>query len=139
MIFGGKLMREAMELAFCCCAKTIHSRPVFLSLDPSAFKKSVPVGSILYLSAVVAYAETTPEGYPQLQVRVDTTVRDVAHASVAEDSGTFNFTFVAPEMKTPLKIMPRTYDEFVKYIDAKRRADQAKQEGEGEVNRDGIM
>ena len=45
MIFGGFLLKQTFELAFCCAASFAHTRPVFVSLDPSTFKNPVPVGS----------------------------------------------------------------------------------------------
>lgn len=68
-IFGGFLMKQAFELAFCCCANFAHTRPSFVSLDPSTFMNPVPVGSVLYLSAIVAYTD------PPL----------VAHGKISED------------------------------------------------------
>lgn len=108
MIFGGYLLRSTVELAFCCCSAFAHSRPTFLSLDPSTFDAPVPVGSILYLTATVAYTEPYKHGC-RVQVRVNSSVRDVEHGSVVE-TGVFNYTFF---VETNLKIMPKTYSEFV--------------------------
>ncbi|KAL9098741.1 MAG: hypothetical protein Q9163_005656 [Psora crenata] len=60
MIFGGFLLKQSFELAFCCCAAFSNTRPIFLSLDPSTFENPVPVGSVLYLTATVAYTEPPP-------------------------------------------------------------------------------
>ena len=57
MIFGGYLLKETFELAFCCAASFSHSRPIFVSLDPSTFENPVPVGSVLYLRATVSYTD----------------------------------------------------------------------------------
>jgi len=56
-IFGGFLMKQTFELAFCCCASFAQARPSFVSLDPSTFMNPVPVGSVLYLTATVAYTD----------------------------------------------------------------------------------
>jgi acyl-CoA hydrolase len=64
MIFGGYLLKETFELAFCCAASFSHSRPTFISLDPSTFENPVPVGSVLYLRATVSYTDP-----PALSVR----------------------------------------------------------------------
>ena len=58
MIFGGYLLKQTFELAFCCAASFAHSRPTFLSIDPSTFENPVPVGSLLYLTATVAYTDS---------------------------------------------------------------------------------
>lgn len=108
MIFGGYLLRSTVELAFCCCSAFAHSRPTFLSLDPSTFDAPVPVGSILYLTATVAYTEPYKHGC-RVQVRVDSAVRDVEHGSVVE-TGVFNYTFF---VNKHLEVMPKTYSEFV--------------------------
>ncbi|KAF2101122.1 Thioesterase/thiol ester dehydrase-isomerase [Rhizodiscina lignyota] len=129
MIFGGFLLKQTFELAFCCAASFSHSRPSFLSLDPSTFENPVPVGSVLYLTATVVYtdpplvsvsgdASTPPKPYTRVQVRVDSKVRNVEHGET-KPTGTFNYTFTVDK---ELKVMPRTYGEFMMYIDARRRA-----------------
>ncbi|KAI5853946.1 HotDog domain-containing protein [Tricharina praecox] len=123
MIFGGYLMRQTMELAFCCCSAFAHTRPTFVSLDPSTFLAPVPVGSILYLTATVAYTEPGSKGGSRVQVRVQSKVRDVEHGKVVE-TGVFNYTFYVDK---DLQVMPVTYSEFIDYIDARRRAKQIAQ------------
>ncbi|KAI4141877.1 MAG: hypothetical protein L6R39_005152, partial [Caloplaca ligustica] len=102
MIFGGYLLKTTFELAFCCCAAVSHARPTFLSLDPSTFENPVPVGSVLYLKATVAYTEPVPpvagetDGKAttttRVQIRVDSKVRDIEHGST-RPTGQFNYTF----------------------------------------------
>ena len=110
-IFGGYLLKETMELAFCCCSAFAHCRPTFLSLDPSTFDAPVPVGSILYLKATVAYTEHWKEG-SRVQVSVQSSVRNVEHGSFA-GTGVFNYTFFVGRK---LEVMPVTYSEFVSYV-----------------------
>lgn len=57
MIFGGYLMRQTFELAYCTAAAFSHAFPRFISLDQTTFKAPVPVGSVLYMSAKVVYTE----------------------------------------------------------------------------------
>jgi acyl-coenzyme A thioesterase 9 len=138
MIFGGFLLKQTFELAFCCAASFSHTRPTFLSLDPSTFQNPVPVGSVLYLTATVTYADppvvsTAEEDdlrsaigetmgganeRTRIQVRVDTKVRNVEHGET-KPTGQFNYSFV---IEKNVKIMPRTYTEFMMYVDARRRA-----------------
>ncbi|KAJ9243749.1 hypothetical protein DTO169E5_2378 [Paecilomyces variotii] len=127
MIFGGFLLRQSFELAFCCAASFAHARPTFIALDPSTFENPVPVGSVLYLRASVSYTE--PEGkegdetkFTKVQVRVDTKVRDVEHGT-RKSTGMFNYTFL---VEKDIQVMPKTYDEFMIWIDARRRAENAK-------------
>ncbi|PYH47491.1 uncharacterized protein BP01DRAFT_354688 [Aspergillus saccharolyticus JOP 1030-1] len=136
MIFGGFLLKETFELAFCCAASFSHSRPNFISLDPSTFENSVPVGSVLYLRATVAFTEPYSEGgsdggsgsggsgstsYTKVRVRVDTQVRDVEHGT-KKPAGMFNYTFL---VEGDVQVMPQTYGEFMVWTDARRRSENA--------------
>lgn len=130
MIFGGFLLKQTFELAFCCAASFAHTRPTFVSLDPSTFQNPVPVGSVLYLTATVVYTdpplvpaqgESSPSAeskYTRVQVRVDSKVRDVEHGG-SKPTGQFNYTFT---VERDIRVMPRTYSEFMMYVDARRRA-----------------
>jgi acyl-coenzyme A thioesterase 9 len=126
MIFGGFLLKQSFELAFCCAASFSHARPNFISLDPSTFENPVPVGSVLYLRATVAYTEPLErEGadskYTKVQVRVDTKVRDVEHGS-KKSTGQFNYTFL---VEKDIQVMPKSYGEFMLWTDARRRSQNA--------------
>ncbi|RSL82958.1 hypothetical protein CEP51_004796 [Fusarium floridanum] len=131
MIFGGFHLKQTFELAFCCAASFAHARPTFISADPCTFRNPVPVGSVLYLTATVAYTDpplleedgTEPKQkdpnrpMTRVHVRVDSKVRDVEHG-VAKSTGQFNYTFSVPK---DLKVLPHTYEEYMIYIDARRR------------------
>lgn len=129
MIFGGYLLKQTFELAFCCAASFAHTRPTFVSLDPSTFQNPVPVGSVLYLTATVVFTDPplvnaesdSHEGgetnQTRIQVRVDSKVRDVEHGQ-AKPTGQFNYTFTVDK---DIKVMPRSYSEFMMYVDARRR------------------
>lgn len=141
MIFGGYLLKQSFELAFCCAASFSHSRPTFISLDPSTFENPVPVGSVLYLTATVAYtdpplvnlgpsAEATVEvgdklvnNYTRVQIRIDSKVRNIEHGET-KPTGQFNYTFL---VEKDVKIMPRSYSEFMIWVDARRRAERVKE------------
>src|SRR6266498_575699 len=111
MIFGGFLLKQTFELAFCCVASFSHSRPTFISLDPSTFDNPVPVGSVLYLTATVVYTDPplvhsgnevpNTSGHTRVQIRVDSKVRDVQHGET-KPTGQFNYTFL---IEKDLKIM----------------------------------
>lgn len=135
-IFGGFLLKQTFELAFCCAASFAHTRPTFVSLDPSTFENPVPVGSVLYLTATVVYTDpplvqgqtdgAAPEHsrsdtqQTRVQIRVDSKVRNVEHGET-KPTGQFNYTFTVDRN---IKVLPRTYTEFMMYIDARRRARQ---------------
>jgi len=159
MIFGGFLLKQTFELAFCCAASFSHTRPTFLSLDPSTFDNPVPVGSVLYCTATVAYTEpplvdtsgnvnitggdTKTAGgeakvtdsskesrFTRVQIRVDSKVRDIEHGNT-KPTGQFNYTFL---IERDIKVMPRTYSEFMIWVDARRRAERVgKVMDEGEM------
>ena len=143
MIFGGFLLKQTFELAFCCAASFSHSRPTFVSLDPSTFDNPVPVGSILYLEATVAYTESVAtettrdspiidvgprpnadgpaeQKYTRVQIRIDSKVRNVEHRET-KPTGQFNYTFL---VNKDIRVMPRSYSEFMIWIDARRRAER---------------
>ena len=141
MIFGGFLLKQTFELAFCCCAAFSHARPTFINLDPSTFENPVPVGSVLYLTATIAYTDpplvspsdqsaigntevkdTSSHRFTRVQVRVDSKVRNVEHGET-KPTGQFNYTFL---VENDVKVMPQTYSEFMVWVDARRRAQRAK-------------
>ncbi|KAI9717712.1 MAG: hypothetical protein M1828_007115 [Chrysothrix sp. TS-e1954] len=134
-IFGGFLLKQTFELAFCCAANFSHARPTFVSADPCTFLNPVPVGSVLYLTARIVFTESVSSddqedesharsasesfsGITRLQVRVDSRVRNVEHGT-SKPTGRFHYTFTVPRK---LVVMPSTYQEFMYYIDARRRA-----------------
>ncbi|KAJ5035287.1 HotDog domain-containing protein [Bipolaris maydis] len=89
---------------------------------------------ILYLTATVVYTDPPLIGapgeefdenseYTRVQIRVDSKVRDVEHGH-SKPTGQFNYTFTVPKN---IRVMPRTYQEFMMYIDARRRAAQVRQ------------
>ncbi|CAD6575103.1 MAG: hypothetical protein ASARMPRED_007059 [Alectoria sarmentosa] len=151
MIFGGFLLKQTFELAFCCAAAFSHSRPTFVSLDPSTFENPVPVGSVLYLTATVAYTDPPPvtttsagdgveetaeghgEKYTRVQIRIDSKVRNIEHGET-KPTGQFNYTFL---VERDIRVMPSTYSEFMIWIDARRRAESVRASIEGQTGRGG--
>ncbi|KAJ5666163.1 uncharacterized protein N7477_008611 [Penicillium maclennaniae] len=125
MIFGGFLLKQSFELAFCCAASFARARPNFLALDPLTFENPVPVGSVLYLRATIAYTEPEEREdrgkFTRVQVRADSKVRDVEHGT-KKSTGMFNYTFL---VEGDIKVMPKSYGEFMLWTDARRRARNA--------------
>ncbi|KAL1902387.1 hypothetical protein Sste5346_001367 [Sporothrix stenoceras] len=130
MIFGGYHLKQTFELAFCAAASFAHARPTFVSADPCTFRSPVPVGSVLYLTATVAYTdpavveEDGSEGdskdsppLTRVHVRVDSKVREMEHGT-ARVTGQFHYTFTVPK---DVRVLPHTYEEYMRYIDARRR------------------
>lgn len=147
MIFGGFLLKSTFELAFTCASAFSHTRPTFIALDPSTFENPVPVGSVLYLTATVAYTDSpivagvdevkaSPEGSTRIQVRVDSKIRNVEHGET-KPTGQFNYTFEVPN---DVKIVPQTYSQFMMYLDARRRSRRATGCMKGnESNKENVM
>ena len=90
--------------------------------------------SILYLTATVVYTDPpligapdetidSESNYTRVQIRVDSKVRDVEHGR-SKPTGQFNYTF---NVEKNIRVMPRTYQEFMMYLDARRRAEQIKE------------
>ncbi|KAH8590251.1 HotDog domain-containing protein [Bisporella sp. PMI_857] len=142
MIFGGFLLKSTFELAFTCASAISHSRPSFIALDPSTFENPVPVGSVLYLTATVAYTDSplvlsgdkkaSPEGSTRIQVRVDSKVRNIEHGET-KPTGQFNYTFEVPK---DIKIIPQTYSQFMMYLDARRRVNRTNSSLEQKQNKE---
>lgn len=57
IIFGGYLLRQTFELAYCAAGAFSRSYPRFISLDNTTFKAPVPVGCVLSMEAEVCYTE----------------------------------------------------------------------------------
>lgn len=145
MIFGGYLLKQTFELAFCCAASFSHSRPTFISLDPSTFENPVPVGSVLYLTATVAYTdsplvkmsptadihgetdEDSERKCTRVQIRIDSKVRNIEHGET-KPTGQFNYTFL---VEKDIKVIPRTYSEFMIWVDARRRGESVRESVDG--------
>lgn len=61
IIFGGYLLRQTFELAYCAAGAFSRAAPRFVSLDNTTFKAPVPVGSVLFMDAEVCYTEHVHE------------------------------------------------------------------------------
>jgi acyl-coenzyme A thioesterase 9 len=126
MIFGGYLLRQSFELAYCASAQFALLAPRFVSLDSTTFKQPVPVGSVLSMTATIVYTEhikgddhddssdhfdfSLPptnklssnkdaflsEPGTLIQVSVDTTIKALDSVS-AKESGTFIYSFFVPK------------------------------------------
>lgn len=124
MIFGGYLLRQSFELAYCSSAAFSSAGPRFVSLDSTTFKAPVPVGSVLTMSATVTYTEhlhdETDDGHDSpfnlpatnaispnsgafllepgtlVQVKVDTWIRDLDSPD-SKESGCFVYSFFVPK------------------------------------------
>lgn len=137
MIFGGYMMRQTFELAYGCAAAFSHLPPRFVSLDTVTFRNPVPVGSVLHLTAFVAYTqpskreirmvegETDVQDGMLIQVRVQSVVRGLDKDD-HKDAGTFIYSFFV-EGKSDYTMIPQSYEEMMIYLEGKRQASQSQE------------
>ncbi len=57
-----------------------------------------------------------------MQIRIDSKVRDIEHGST-KPTGQFNYTFL---VERDISVMPQTYEEFMIWVDARRRAERVR-------------
>lgn len=133
MIFGGYLLRQAFELAYCAAAAFSSAGPRFVSLDSTTFKAPVPVGSVLSMEASVSYTEhlqdpaadlqssgspfnlpltnkisLNPDAFllepgTLVQVKVDTRIQNL-DSTEPKESGCFIYSFFVPGSATKLPL-----------------------------------
>ncbi|KAG9096285.1 hypothetical protein FS749_008780 [Ceratobasidium sp. UAMH 11750] len=122
-VFGGYLMRLAYEIGYTNAYLFTRAPLRFLSLDGIAFKKPVPIGSILRLTSIMTHTASCDEFAAVAHVRVQA---DVIDPATGEENltNTFSFTWVR-EDGPPLRRMvaPRTYAEAMQWIEGKRALD----------------
>lgn len=119
-IFGGFIMKKALELSFATASTFLRSKaPIVLSMDGVTFRKPVYVGSLLSMKAGIVYAP----GYPHrsIQVRVVAAVIDI-EKNTKETTNVFYFTLSCADdhIKVP-RVLPRTYAEIMLWLDGRRR------------------
>jgi acyl-coenzyme A thioesterase 9 len=117
-IFGGYLLRQAYELAFSCATLFLQTRPSFLSLDDNAFLKPVEVGTIVSFTAAIVYT-----GKSTMQVRVEVEVINPQLGS-RETTNVFHFAFSGPVRN---KVLPRTYEEAILFLEGRRIHEKGKE------------
>uniref|UniRef100_A0A0G4H9Z4 HotDog ACOT-type domain-containing protein n=1 Tax=Chromera velia CCMP2878 TaxID=1169474 RepID=A0A0G4H9Z4_9ALVE len=124
-MFGGYLFRKAFELSWLTAKQFLgtHS-PEFLGTDSVFFIKPVEVGAFLHSVARVSFAVPS-----EVHVRVDLFQVDPSNQT-RDLSTSFHFYYGAkrdPETKTtvpPPPVYPRTYGDYMLYLDARRRFKQ---------------
>ena len=133
LIFGGFLMREALELGFTCGILFSRSQLHFLAVDELAFKHPVPIGAVLQLTAQVVYTQEEEE--PRCETASPPILSQLIHVEVIADvlntqtgdrktTNTFHFTYRL-ECPPQYTVRPGTYPEAMKYLEGKRRVSAA--------------
>jgi len=112
-IFGGYLMRNAVELSFITASIYSRSRPYIECILDIAFFSRIRVNSFIKITAYVVY---TYEKYMQLL-----TVIQVMNANNFEEftTNTFHLTYSVDQ---PVKeVLPSTYQETLWYIEGRKK------------------
>ncbi|KAL0281304.1 UNVERIFIED_CONTAM: hypothetical protein PYX00_002332 [Menopon gallinae] len=111
-VFGGFLMRQALELSW--NASYIYSKwkPRLLHISDIIFHRPVDVGSMLQMSAYVTYTE---KNYVQILVYAEVLNQKTGKTST---TNFFNYTYEAREIVSP--ILPQSYHEAMMYLDGRR-------------------
>ncbi|CUA68961.1 Acyl-coenzyme A thioesterase 9, mitochondrial [Rhizoctonia solani] len=108
-VFGGYLMRLAYEIGYTNAYMFTRAPLRFLSLDGIAFKKPVPIGSILRLTSHISHTTSNAEFAAVAHVQVQAEVIDPV---TGEDNltNTFRFTWVRENGPALQRlVIPRTY------------------------------
>lgn len=111
-VFGGFLMRMALELAWIVAHQHSKRRPKLMHISDISFKKPVDVGSLLGMRSQVIYTE-----HNYMQVVVHAEVCD-AFTGQTSTTNMFHYTYESPEPVLP--VVPNTYQEVMLYIDGRR-------------------
>ncbi|KAK7864861.1 hypothetical protein R5R35_012497 [Gryllus longicercus] len=111
-VFGGFLMRQALELSWTSAYLYSKVRPKLLHISDIGFFKPVDVGSLLQMHSHVIYTE-----FNYIMVLV--------HAQVLDPSGmlstTNNFYYVYEMPEEVKSIVPESYHEAMLFLDGRRK------------------
>ena len=118
-IFGGYLMREALELAWNISFLYCRQRPHFISMDHMYFYQPVEIGSILSFTGTVIYTNESA-----LMVEIETEVIN-PQTGKTQVTNVCYFTFSAMDINgNPQQVpsvLPDSYEEGLKYLEGAKR------------------
>ncbi len=141
-IFGGHLMRAAYELASICAFDACAVFPVLLAMDDVTFLAPVEIGSVLNLRAVVPHVcadrrwcfvavEATMTNTVSVRARQHYSHGAFSSSSSPSSSGSssdprrltneFHFVFLVDAKHALPSILPESYADIIRYLDARRR------------------
>ncbi|KAL7676923.1 hypothetical protein ACOME3_003173 [Neoechinorhynchus agilis] len=112
-IFGGYLMKSSYELAWANTRIFAKTFPKIIMIGDVSFKIPVEIGSLLFFTSIIAY--TSEQRH--MIARVNAEVVDPSTGS-HQYTNCFYFLFKADE-DIP-RVVPRTYSEYMIYLDGKR-------------------
>lgn len=117
-VFGGVLMRRALELAFATAFSFGGAPPLLKALEQVDFVRPVDVGSLLALKSHVVFTDGT-----DLHVDVSAAVWKPSKRE-STLTNTFSFVFAVPDAPRPLKaVLPASTGEAKLQLAAMARAE----------------
>lgn len=117
-IFGGFLVRRALEVGFATAYMFGGSRPIFREVDEVTFQTPVDIGNLVRFESVVLFTSSSmlKNGASTIHVEVTAHVTKPEEMSSAV-SNTFNFTFEsAGQDGTLRRVVPTTEDEAQRIV-----------------------
>ncbi|KAH8359359.1 hypothetical protein KR093_006130 [Drosophila rubida] len=112
-IFGGFIMRQAIEISFITASIYVQGRPILQCLSDISFYQPVKVTAFLQMTAYVVY---TAQSYIQVM-----TVAKNWQAASGENTTTNVFYVTYKADKIVDEVVPRTYREMLWYIHGRRK------------------
>lgn len=116
-VFGGFLMRQAVELSSACCFAHSYFKPRLVCMSDIVFHHPVEVGALLRMHARVVYAEMD---YAQVTTHAEVTD---PYGGTKKTTNVFHFTYHVPQIIR--KVYPATYHEAMHYLDGRRHFQHA--------------
>ncbi|XP_002137234.2 acyl-coenzyme A thioesterase 9, mitochondrial [Drosophila pseudoobscura] len=112
-IFGGYIMRQAVEISFIMASIYLRGRPILHCISDISFLSPVRVNTFLQMTAYVVY---TNKNYVQLM-----TVAHIWDVQSGEDRTTNIFYLTYKADKIVDEVLPRSYREMLLYVHGRRK------------------
>lgn len=116
-VFGGFLMRQALELSWACAYQFCKHRPKLEHISNISFHRPVPVSSLLKMHAHVIFTEMN-----HMEVVVVNETYDAASGDLTT-TNVFYYTYSTTD-RVP-QLIPKTYNEAMWYLDGRRKFNAA--------------
>lgn len=112
-VFGGFLMRHALELSWACAYQFCKHRPKLERISDISFQRPVPVSSLLKMHAHIIFTEMN-----HMEVVV---VNETFDATTGEHTTTNVFYYTYSSTDIVPQVIPKTYNEAMWYLDGRRK------------------
>lgn len=112
-VFGGFLMRQALELSWACAYQFCKHRPKLEHISDISFQRPVPVSSLLKMHAHVIF---TDKNYMEVVV-----VNETYDATTGDHTTTNVFYYTYSTTDIVPQVIPKTYNEAMWYLDGRRK------------------